>query len=129
MYDWPQPKATSQELLSSNLALPLTFCVAFRESLDFFASPFKCVHSPYRKALVSFVQAFPKHKTWTDLESHFYCVLNTYALPVSWYLVVFNCSNCQHALITYIHTLTHIRHTQIQKNVVSWKIDHYFRAS
>lgn len=88
MYDWLQPQATSQELLSSSLALPLTFCVAFREPLDFSGAPLTSVHLPYRKALASFVQASPKHKTRTDFESHFYCVLNTPALPRSLYLSV-----------------------------------------
>lgn len=89
VYYWLQPQATSQELLSSSLALPLTFCVAFREPLDFSAALLTSVHLPYhRKVLASFVQAFPKHKTRADFERHFYCVLNASALPRSLYLSV-----------------------------------------
>lgn len=125
MYDWLQLQAKSQELLSSNLALPLTFCVAFREARNFFASPLTSVHLPYRKALVSLVQAFPKHKTQTDFESHFYLCIehlcpakkSLYLSVDTWWFLTVVTAN-MHVLHICIHTPPYQTHRNI-KNVVS----------
>lgn len=130
VYDWLQPQATSQELLSSSLALPLTFCVA---------SGFLCCSSNVCTLTLQtgtcfvcagFSQTQNSNWLWEPflLCTEHQCPAKK-SLPVSWYLVVFNCSNCQQALITHMHTHTRIRHMQTEKYAVSWKIDNYFKVS